>query len=224
MITPRFLGLLLCALNLFSQKSSAPLDESDKEGVLEILFVTAAGARLSGEPKLTVDRLVDGKVVDTRTGERKMRLRYGTYRLRAQYGGAYPVDKAIKVERPYQVVSICFFVAPIELPWDGNLVRGSISEKSKQGDCRWVRFVSPFAENESAETLASPSGQFALENVRPGKYLVFSIGKEGICEMSEVTILLGKSVYDLLIRWAEPDRSESERRGVERGPRPDPGR
>ena len=71
-------------------------------------------------------------------------------------------------------------------------------------------FMSPFADGEFAEAKASENGYFALDNVRPGKYLAFTIGKEGICEMAEVTILfeIGKPVYDLSIPWAEPNKGK----------------
>lgn len=93
--------------------------------------------------------------------------------------------------------------APIELPWDGDLIRGHISGGSRENDCRWIRFVSPFADGEVAETKATKGGDFALENVRAGKYLAFTIGKERICEMAEVTIRLelSKAAYDLAFPW-----------------------
>jgi hypothetical protein len=205
--------LLLCCFPLASQKVTAPLDESDKEGILEILFVTSLGEPLSGEPTLTVENLVDEKQVVGRTGGSAMKLKYGTYRLKAHYPGAYPVDKIVKIRSPFQTTSICFFISPIESPWDGNLIRGRISEKSRQNDCRWVRFVSPYADGGAVDTKATESGYFALDNVRPGKYLVFTIGKEGICETAEVTIFLevGKPVYDLVIPWAALQIGEAKR-------------
>jgi len=139
----RVLPLLLCSVTLCAQKSFVPLDESDKEGVIEILFVTALGNPVSGDPEVTVEKLVDGKSVATWKGGRTMKLKYGMYRLRIQYSGAYPVDKNVRIQNPFQAALVCFFIAPIELPWDGNLIRGRISEKSRQNDCRWVRFYVP---------------------------------------------------------------------------------
>ena len=149
-----------------------------------------------------------------------MKLKYGVYRLHVQYSGAYPVEKRVKIQNPFQVVFICFFVAPIESPWDGNLIRGRISDRSKQNDCRWVRFVFPFADAEFAETKVSEDGYFALENVRAGEYLAFTIGKNGICEMADVTIPveLVHRTYDLVIPWASyrkrdaGDQSQEESR------------
>jgi hypothetical protein len=107
-----------------------------------------------------------------------------------------------------------FFIAPIESPWDGNLIRGRISEKSRQNDCRGVRFICPFSDSEFAETKASDQGYFALKNVRPGKYIAFTLGKRGICEMAEVTILfeLGKTVRDLSIPWTEPAQGDTAKK------------
>jgi hypothetical protein len=201
-MTTRIVALFLCAITLVAQKRIVPLDESDKEGELEIRFITALGDPVHGEPDVTVEKLVNGRRVADWKGDRIMKLKYGTYRLRIQYSGAYPVDKNVKIQKAFQAVFICFFVAPIELPWDGNLIRGQISEKSRMNDCRWVRFVSPFADSEFAETKATESGHFVLENVRPGKYSAFTVGKGGICETSEVTIL-GAPVYDVSIPAVE---------------------
>jgi hypothetical protein len=209
--------LFLCCLPLRSQKVTAPVDESDKQGVLEVLFVTSLGEPVAGEPRLTVENLVDGKPVAGLKVGRTMKLNYGTYRLKAHYPGSYPVDKIVKIQSPFQATSICFFISPIESPWDGNLIRGHISDKSKENDCRWIRFVSPFADGEVAETKATKGGDFALENVRPGKYLAFTIGKGGICEMAEVTIRLevGKAVYDLVFPWAALQTGEARRSSPE---------
>ena len=81
------------------------------------------------------------------------------------------------------------FVSPIELPWDGNIVRGKLSGRGRQEGCRWVRLASPLAESEYAETKASESGDFVLENVKPGKYVLTTIGDQGVCEMTPVTVL-----------------------------------
>jgi hypothetical protein len=62
-----------------------------------------------------------------------------------------------------------------------------------------------------------------LENVRPGRYLAFTVGKEGIWEMAEVTMLFGsnKSVHDLAINRAEPNwRSESGSKKAAQGAEP----
>lgn len=206
-------ALFLCCFSLGSQKVTAPLDESDKEGTLEVLFVTSLGEPVSREPALTVENLVDGKPVSMRRGGRTMRLKYGTYRLKGHLTGYYSTEKIVHVRDLFQATSMCFFIAPIESPWDGNLIRGSISATSRRNGCRWVRLMSPFADGEVAETEATESGSFAVENVRPGKYFAFTIGKGGICETAEVTILLevGKPVYDFVFRWVAFQAEEAKR-------------
>lgn len=204
---------LLCCCSLPAKVTVQP-DESDKEGVLQVLFVMSSGDEISREPDITVEKLVDGKPVAKREAGRSMKLNYGTYRLKASLPGCcYPVEKIVRIQDAFQVTSLCFFPSPVESPWDGNLIRGSISEKSRQKDCRWVRFMSPFADGEVSETKAGRDGRFALENVRPGKYVAFTIGKTGICETSGVTIQFnpsGKAIYDLIFPWAPFQAGEAK--------------
>ncbi len=191
--------LLSCVLSLFGQKHHVPTDESGREGMLELRFITSFGESVTGYPLVIIEESPSGPRVYQGKGAGPIKLKYGSYRLRAQYSGTYPVDKAISIRNPMQLVSVCFFIAPIESPWDGNLIRGRISEGSRKRDCRWIRFVCPFADAESAEASATEGGHFALENVRPGKYLAFTMGKDGICEQTEVSILFGRPVYDVTI-------------------------
>ncbi|HVT92064.1 MAG TPA: hypothetical protein VHD76_04425 [Bryobacteraceae bacterium] len=131
-----------------------------------------------------------------------MSLKYGMYRLKARYPGAYPVEKLVEIHNPYQAASICFTIAPIELGMEGNLIRGRISEESRENDCRLVRFLSPFRDGRAAETSATKSGYFSMDNLLPGEYLVFTIGKTGICEAAGMTIRLGQRRLDLEFPWA----------------------
>lgn len=191
----RLAAIVLCGTIVIAQEGDlVPLDQSGNEGLLELLLITSFGDEVRDEPSVTVERLVQGKPVAKWEGSRTMKLRYGTYRLHVEYSGAYPVDKTVKVEDRYQAAFVCLLVA---LPWKGNLVRGRLSEASRKKGCRWVRLICPFADGEIAETKASETGYFALQNVRPGKYLVFTIGENGVCETSQTSILFGKQLYDL---------------------------
>jgi hypothetical protein len=116
-----------------------------------------------------------------------------------------PVERTASIRHAYQAVIVCFFLTPIESPWEGNLFRGHISQRSKESDCRWIRLASLFADDVSAETKASAAGDFGMENVRPGKYLALAIGKHGVCETAEVTILFGQHVTDLDLSWVPAD-------------------
>jgi hypothetical protein len=185
------------------QGGISPLDRSDQEGTLELIFVTAWGDSIMDGSSVSVQKLVSGRPVAEWTGERVMKLKYGTYHVKAQHPGFYLVERDINIEQPYQVSSICFFTAPLESPWEGNLIRGHISERSARRDCRLVRFISPFADGVAVETKASQTGDFGLENVRPGTYFVITLGAHGICETSEVVILFGERVKDLSIAWAD---------------------
>src|SRR5579862_3320708 len=192
---------LLMPIALSGQERGIPLDQSEKEGTLELAFVTALGDSITSGPKISVQKLVDGKPVAEWKGERVMMLKYGNYHLRIQYSGAIPVDKDVEVEQPYQAVLICFFLGSIESPWEGNLVRGHISGGSMRNDCRLVRFISPFADG-AMDTKASQAGDFGLESVRPGRYFVMTLGAHGICDTAEVVILFGERVKDLSISWS----------------------
>jgi hypothetical protein len=191
---------LLIPIALSGQERGISLDQSEKEATLELVFVTALGDSITSGPNISVQKLIDRKPVAEWKGERVMKLKYGTYHLRVQYSGALPVDKDVKVEQPYQAVLICFFLGPIESPWEGNLVRGHIPRDSVRNDCRLVRFISPFADG-AMDTKASQAGDFGLENVRPGRYLVMTLGEHGLCDTAEVIILFGERVKDLSISW-----------------------
>src|SRR5262249_55235119 len=88
------------------------------------------------------------------------------------------------------------FVAPIELPWIGNFVRGKIPASSRERGCRWIRLISAVSATEYAETKAADSGDFALDDIKPGKYLMITIGDHGLCEVSQTTVL-PKQAQDL---------------------------
>jgi len=211
--------VLLACLVLLGQDTTVQPDESDKEGVLEMLFVMSDGEPALCQCSITVENFVDGKQVSALKGVRTMRLKYGTYRLKTRCPGVYPVEKIVKIQNPVQAVIICLFVSPIEGSSDHNLVRSRISEKSRHEDCRWVRFMSPFADNQVAETKATQNGYFALENLRAGEYLAFTIGKKGICEMADVTIPfeLVHRTYDLVIPWASYRRWDAGTQSREEG-------
>jgi hypothetical protein len=198
---------LLCfvAVSMQAEKVFAPLDDSDKEGTLDILVLNAWGDAGPHQFDLTLERLVNGKKVAELKAQQTLKLKYGTYRLVAKAGGMYPVEKIIGIKDAYQATVVCFFLAPIEEPWEGNLVRGHISETSKNRGCRWIRFVSPFADNGATETRASAAGDFAIENIRPGKYLALAIGESGLCESAPATILFGQRVTDLALSWTTQD-------------------
>lgn len=208
--------LFLLCLPLLSQVVSVHPDDSDKEGILDIVFLTSAGDLLpstSGrgilEPTLTVEELKDGAVSASWNGKPHMNLKYGMYRLKAHYPATYPVEKLVEIRNPYQAASICFTIAPIELGLEGNLIRGRISEKSRENDCRLVRFLSPFRDGPTAETKAGKSGYFSIDNLSPGEYLVVTIGKTGICEAAGMGIRLGQRLLDLEFPWAPLNLGEA---------------
>ena len=81
MIT-KLMVFFLCSVALVAQKRIVPLDESDKEGELEIRFITALGDRVRGEPDVTVEKVVNGQRIAKFKGGRLMKLKYGTYPAR----------------------------------------------------------------------------------------------------------------------------------------------
>ena len=195
-MTGRVLTLLVVsavfASSLLAQKHVVALDETGKEGVLEIYFVDADGMPIpaSAQPIVTVEDARTGrKVYERRVGLRTLTLPYGTYWLRVQLSPAYPVDKKIVIRDRFQVTYISFTVAPIELPWDGNTIHGTVvTRQPKDHSCKWVRLVSAFSETDFSEAKASDNGRFTIENVRPGTYLGIVSGENGICGITRVKV------------------------------------
>ncbi len=176
---------LLCS----ALAAQVPLDDSDRKGMVEIVVVDSNGVPVRGNISFSVRQIQGGKNTPEVTVGAKASLNYGTYNLTVRGSPAYPVDKIIKVRDPYQVVLVGLFVAPIELPWVGNIVRGKLPPTSKEGGCSWVRLVSPVSENEFADAKALASGEFVLENVKPGKYLLVTFGDRGICDVVQATVV-----------------------------------
>lgn len=188
--------LFLCYC--YGLAAQVQLDESDKEGTVEILVVDCNGVPVRGDVSFSVRQLVDGRNMPEVKVGAKANLRYGTYRLTVRGSPAYPVDKILKVRDRYQVVLVSLFVAPIELPWAGNMVRGKLSFASRQRSCSWIRLVSPVSENEYADARALASGEFVLEDIKPGRYILITFGDQGICDMAQVTVI-DKPIQDLVI-------------------------
>jgi hypothetical protein len=195
------IGLLL-PIALSGQSVGLLPDQPDNEGTLEISFITSFGEPIADGPKVLVEKVVTDKPVGEWTVQRKTSLKYGTYHLKAQYSGFYPVEKDVRIDQPHQAVLICFFVAPIESVGEVSLVRGHISEGSVKNDCRLIRFMSPFADGIAKDTTASQAGDFGVENLKPGRYFVITLGSHGICETSEAVILFGERVKDLSLTWS----------------------
>ncbi len=108
------------------------------------------------------------------------------------------IRNRLKVKEAYQPVLIGLFVAPIELPWVGNVVRGKLPRASAERGCLSVRLVSPVSENEYADAKALASGEFGFENIKPGRYLLVTFGERGICEVSPVSVF-DKRTQELFI-------------------------
>jgi hypothetical protein len=193
---------LLVQVGLSGQSLGQLVYQPADEGTLEVSFITSFGEPIADGPKAIVEKVVSGKPVDEWNVRREMNLKYGTYHLKAQYSGFYPVDKDVRIDQPHQTVLICFFAAPIESTGEASLVRGHISEGSVKNDCRLVRLLSPFADGVGKDTTASQRGDFGVENLRPGRYLVITLGPHGICETSEAVVPLGERVNDLALTWS----------------------
>lgn len=185
-------------LLISSLTAQVPLDESGKKGTVEFFVVDSNGVPVHGDLTFSVRQIRDaGTAPEVKVGA-KANLDYGTYRLTVRVSPAYPVDKIIRVKEAYQAVLIGLFVAPIELPWVGNVVRGKLARASAERGCMQVRLVSPVSENEYADTKALASGEFAFENIKPGRYLLITFGERGICEVSSVSVV-DKRTQELFI-------------------------
>jgi hypothetical protein len=175
------------SLLLLAQKLYIAPDETDRDGQLVVQVVDAFGNLLHDKLSISL-ALFDRRDQTLKlVGGRPVAVKYGRYRLTVTSPGAYPVERTITVSKPNQIVSVCMFLAPIELPWDGNLVRGSLSVPNAR-KCPWVRLSSLFADDETHNSEVSMTGGFAFDDVRPGKYLLVAVGEFGVCGTSIVTI------------------------------------
>jgi hypothetical protein len=193
--------LIMCMVSVgLSAQVPVALDERDKEGRVFVEALTAGGERLASGVKIKI--MQGGRVIRTLDDERIFDLPYGSYHIEARATGAYPISTTLAVRSTRQILPLCFFVAPIESPEPEALVRGQISRDSREGDCLWVRLLSPFSAGVFHDTRASADGFFAIENVRPGKYLALTIGPRGICESTELMVLYGPTyTLDLKVNW-----------------------
>lgn len=176
------------------------IDTTGRRGVLNIVLLDSFGGPVEGGAKLTVERFVDGKWGAPMRIQRTETLDYGTYRLMVKGSPAYPVEKRIEINDPATYVVVTLYVAPIEMPWPGNYVRGALPTEANEKGCRIVKLVSPLAEENTMVTKAMLSGQFAIENIRPGKYLVITIGPAGMCETYETTVFAEREQDIKIIR------------------------
>ncbi|MCC7173577.1 MAG: hypothetical protein IT159_00150 [Bryobacterales bacterium] len=178
--------LLGASVSLLSQ---VPLDEAGKEGVLQVLIVDSFGKPLQGTFAVSVREVVNGVPGKEVRIAPKVTLGYGTYTLTVRGSPAYPVDKKITIDRRYQLVVVPLFLAPIESPWEGNTVRGRLPAGSRDRRCTYVRLLSALAETEYAEAAAMESGDFVFQNIKPGRYILVTLGDVGICDVVATDVL-----------------------------------
>lgn len=194
---------LCCALPLLAdQVWYVPLDESGKSGELEIVLVTSLGSAAVNTASIMVESLQQGKPGPKRWGYRSMTLPYGTYRVHVGYPGAYSAEKIVRVKDRFQVVTICLYIDPVRSPGmeSGSLVRGQLPPTSVKRGCSLVRLICPYCDGSAVETKASPTGYFALEHVRPGKYIAFTMGADGACDTTSLEILYSTPTIDLVFQ------------------------
>ena len=187
---------LLITTNVFAQ---VPLDPSDKTGILDILFVDSFGHPVSGNLVISARQLVGGKLLPAFRLTPAATLKYATYQVNIQASPAYPVDRTVTIHDRYQLLVVALFLAPIEPPWAGNTVNGKLSTHSLEKDCRSIHLASILAGDEHASTKASASGNFVFRNIKPGAYVLVTIGAAGICQVSRIDIL-NRAVQDLPIQ------------------------
>ena len=185
-----------------AQRGTVPLDTTGKQGELELHFVDAFGAPVGKvrSPLITLDPVGNRKrLIDKQPYAGKITQPYGRYRLLAQYSGGYPVEREVEISSPSQTAVMAFFVAPIELPWAGNTVRGQIVSAARlSSTCRILRLISAVSQTDTFEVRTSSSGHFAHDNVRPGEYIGIVFGDEGICGLGR-TVVEDKALQDLTI-------------------------
>ena len=178
-------------------------DLGSQTGTVELYFVSAAGHRMRNPKELRIISLKTGKDVPYKLEQDYVHLPYGRYRAEAHFRGAYLVERAFTVERPRQIVSFCFFVAPIEFGMETNVVRGRLSQQGLAKRCVWIRALSPFDNNVQEVPASSVTGDFYFDNLRAGKYMILAIGPEGVCQFATASFYFGHEYVDLDLHWVD---------------------
>jgi len=182
----RVIRFLFMAWIPMSGQIVVPLDESESKGILELLIVDAFGHAVNS-PSIRVEQLLENSSAKVTQVGTKIALEYGEYRILVEKAGFDPAEKRVTVNRPYQAAVICLFTGIHEKP-ENNAVRGQLIDSDLREECLWIRLLSPYAPL-SYEAKAAGSGYFLFENVRPGQYLMLTLGDSGICRMRSVSIL-----------------------------------
>lgn len=178
--------------------AQVPLDETDKTGSIEILVVDSMGRPVHGKIAIFAQRVPSDLHSRPSPIGRTANLKYGTYKISVMASPAYTVVRDIVVRARQQVIIVGLFIAPIESPWLGNYVHGKVPASSANNRCRWVRLMSLVEAGEYHEVKTLESGEFAIENIKPGRYALVTIGDEGICGVSQTTVF-DKRTQELVI-------------------------
>jgi hypothetical protein len=182
------LYLITILLAAVTSTAQIPIDQSDKEGTLETVLVDLAGRPVSWGTESSIRAITNGRLGPPSRVGRKAKLKYGTYSLTVVCPGAYTVEKTLKIAEPYQVAVVAVvFATPENVPTK-NSIRGRIAPESLKKGCHLVRLVSPVSESEFANTIASDSGVFVFEDVKPGRYILATLGDQGLCDVTPTTI------------------------------------
>ena len=182
---------LLTALGL--ARCQVPLDESGHRGAVEVTVIDSFGVPVDGaelsvqglnealvSPKTTVDR------VSLRT------LEYGTYRLTVGKSGFEPASRVIGVRGPLSTVVVALVPGEIEKDGSVHTIKGRLTDAELTPDCQLIRLLPLFGGGDPLDAKLY-KGQFTVDNTKPGKYAAVLFGRDGICRMSVVSILLGET-------------------------------
>jgi hypothetical protein len=166
--------------------------------MLETVVVDMAGRPVPWAVGAFVRSDTDGRPEKAVRVQRIAPLKYGIYKLTVECPGAYTSEKLVKITAPYQVVIVAVDFPQPENLTTKNFVQGRLSQASRKSGCQFARLASVVAEGEFANAKASDAGVFAFEDVKPGRYILVTMGTLGVCDATLVTVT-GERTQDLSI-------------------------
>lgn len=162
--------------------------------------------QLLEHPYIEVQRLAQGKVVETVAGSPRMSLRYGDYRFRVEQSGHAPGSRVVRIGSPVATAILCATVAPIENVGGNSVLKGRVEPLDLASSCPMVRLVPVYCDEAPLEAEVSSTGRFVFENVKPGKYLAILLAPERICNVSTHDVLM-RALQEIIVRANNVDRA-----------------
>jgi hypothetical protein len=188
----RTMQLLAFFVICYREAAAQRLNEQDQLGQLTILAIDSFGSPIP-TARSSIQELSNGKLLRTfDEGLEPSPLHYGVYRITVSNSGFESASKTVALNTSYQTVVVMLTVGQIEKSPTVRTVVGRLRDAASAGKCSWIRLISPFVPDRVFEG-AVYKGGFGFDGVPPGTYLAVVMGKEGLCGISRVNILLGQT-------------------------------